>query len=202
MPTWSPGPDALGGQEVGQSVGPLLHLGVGAALARGHQVLPVPEGVDGGLEHVGQVEGSHRADSRTGFCSATSSEPAQPARPRPAGRRSGTSQVDDRRSSGRGLSRRGPVGRPRSPAGGPVDRAAQLGRGAAARPGSPAPCGPCRPRRGPAGPGSGPGRPWARKAAGHAPVNDRGAGPERQRAPGGRRPGTSRPRRGGPRPRR
>ena len=61
MPDVVAGPDAVGGQVVGQAVGPGLHLGVGAALAGGHQVLPVAVGVDGGLEQVGEVEGTHRA---------------------------------------------------------------------------------------------------------------------------------------------
>ena len=60
------GPDALAGQEVGQAVGPLLHLGEGAALARGHQVLAVPEGVHRRLEQISQVE-RHRPVSRTRF---------------------------------------------------------------------------------------------------------------------------------------
>ncbi len=60
------GADPLGGQEVGQPVGPGLHLGEGAALARGHQVLAVPEGVDRRLEQISQVE-RHRPVSRTRF---------------------------------------------------------------------------------------------------------------------------------------
>ncbi len=43
-------PHALVGQIVGQPVGPILHLGVGAALALGHQVLPVTESVNSRLE--------------------------------------------------------------------------------------------------------------------------------------------------------
>ena len=64
MPTWSPGPMPLGGQVVGQPVGPRLHLGVGAPLAVGDEVLPVGVGVDGGLEQVGEVE-LHRPQIRT-----------------------------------------------------------------------------------------------------------------------------------------
>jgi hypothetical protein len=40
----------MGGEEVGQAVGPILHLSEGAALTVGHQVLPVAEGVNGRLE--------------------------------------------------------------------------------------------------------------------------------------------------------
>ena len=58
--------DAAAGQEVGEPVGALFHLGVGPPLVRGHQVLPTPIGVDRRLEKVGEVEG-HRLVSRTGF---------------------------------------------------------------------------------------------------------------------------------------
>ena len=60
------GPDPLVGEEVGQSVGPFLHFGVGAPLAGGHEVLPVAEGVHGRLEEISEVE-RHRAVSRTRF---------------------------------------------------------------------------------------------------------------------------------------
>ena len=61
------GPDALVGEEVGQAVGPVLHLGEGPALPCGQQVLPVAEGVHGRLEQVSEVE-RHRPVSRTRFC--------------------------------------------------------------------------------------------------------------------------------------
>jgi hypothetical protein len=48
--------DALGGEVVGEAVGACVHLGVGAALAVGHQVLAVAPRVGGVLEQVGQVE--------------------------------------------------------------------------------------------------------------------------------------------------
>ena len=60
-----PRPDPLGGQVVGQLVGPRLHLGVGAPLAVGDEVLPFWIGVDGRLEQVGEVE-LHRSEIRTG----------------------------------------------------------------------------------------------------------------------------------------
>ena len=56
--------DALGGQVVGELVGPGLHFGVGAPLAVGDEVLPLGIGVDGRLEQVGEVE-LHRAEIRT-----------------------------------------------------------------------------------------------------------------------------------------
>ena len=56
--------DALGGEVVGQLVGPGLHLGVGAPLAVRDQVLPLGVGVDGRLEQVGEVE-LHRPQIRT-----------------------------------------------------------------------------------------------------------------------------------------
>ena len=56
--------DALGGQIVGQLVGPGLHLGVGPPLAVGDEVLPLGIGVDGRLEQVGEVE-LHRPQIRT-----------------------------------------------------------------------------------------------------------------------------------------
>ena len=62
-------PDPLGGQMVGQLVGPCLHLGVRPSLAVGDEVLPLGVGVDGRLEQVGEVE-LHRAEIRTRSCSA------------------------------------------------------------------------------------------------------------------------------------
>ena len=50
------GPDALGGQVVGEPVRPLLHLGVRAALAVADEVLPVGEVVGRVLEQIGEVE--------------------------------------------------------------------------------------------------------------------------------------------------
>ena len=60
-----PGSDALGGQMVGQPIGPGLHLGVGAALPVGDQVFTLGIGVDCRLEEVGEVA-LHRATIRTG----------------------------------------------------------------------------------------------------------------------------------------
>ncbi len=51
---------SVGCQVVGQAVGPLLHLGIGAPLAVGDQVLPVAVGVDSVLEQVSEVE-RHRS---------------------------------------------------------------------------------------------------------------------------------------------
>ena len=56
------GPDALGGEVVGEPVGPRLHLGVGAALAVGDEVLPLGEGSTAVLEQVGEVELHRRRD--------------------------------------------------------------------------------------------------------------------------------------------
>ena len=50
------GADAPIGQEVGQLVGPGFHLGVRAALAVRHQILPLGVGVDGSFEQVGEIE--------------------------------------------------------------------------------------------------------------------------------------------------
>ncbi len=69
------GPDTLLGQIVGQPVGPLLHLRVGAALPGCHQVLPVAVGVNGGLEQISEVERRHRAVSRTRFHSGGNTSP-------------------------------------------------------------------------------------------------------------------------------
>jgi hypothetical protein len=66
MPTCSPFLTPLGGQVVGQAVGPVLELGVGEALPLGHQILTIRPGVDGGLEEVSQVE-FHPRQTRTSF---------------------------------------------------------------------------------------------------------------------------------------
>ena len=52
----------VGGEVVGEPVGPLLELGVGAPLALGDEVLPVGEVVDGVLEQIGEVELHRRRD--------------------------------------------------------------------------------------------------------------------------------------------
>ena len=55
MPTWSPGFDACGLEMVGEAVGPLLHLRVGAALSVADHEVAVGEIVDRVLEEIGQV---------------------------------------------------------------------------------------------------------------------------------------------------
>jgi hypothetical protein len=50
------GGDALRGEVVGQTVGSLLHFGVGAALAFSDQVLAISEGIDRRFEQVGEIE--------------------------------------------------------------------------------------------------------------------------------------------------
>lgn len=50
------GTDAVRLQVVGEAIGPLLHLGVGAPLPVADEVLAVGEVVDGVLEQIGEVE--------------------------------------------------------------------------------------------------------------------------------------------------
>ena len=213
MPDVVAGAHPVGGQVVGEPVGPRLHLGVGTALAGRHEVLTVPVGVDGRLEHVGQVEGSHRADSRTGFCSGgrvarpgmlpapgpvpTGSAPRPwhgRERPGPGTPRSG---VVSRRGGGRRFTGRR---RGRRDVGLGISRwsGRRSGRPNVRRPGCARPG--CAARTGAAGSArlsrtvrtmpsaSRPsrarirsGRPWARKLAGNALVDDGRAAPERQR---------------------
>ena len=90
------GPDPVVGQIVGEPVGPVLHLGVGAAVPVGHQVLPVAEGVNGGLEQISEVERRHRAVSRTRFHSGGKHR-LGPGRRRHATRDSVEDVVGDRR---------------------------------------------------------------------------------------------------------
>ena len=52
---------ALADEVVGEAVGPLLELGVGAALVADHEGEAVAEGVGGHLPHVGEVEAGGRA---------------------------------------------------------------------------------------------------------------------------------------------
>ena len=55
MPTWSPGSMPCACEVVREPVGPRFHLGVGAALALGDEVLAIGEVVDGVLEEIGEV---------------------------------------------------------------------------------------------------------------------------------------------------
>ena len=85
-----PRTDPLRGQVVGQPVRPGLHLGIGAPLPVGHEVLPLGVGVDGRLEQVGEVE-LHRPQVRTrsrsaGDCRATTSHRPRPPRAARSGR--------------------------------------------------------------------------------------------------------------------